>query len=127
VKRPQVVIIGGGFGGLTCAKALRGAGCEITLIDKQNHHCFQPLLYQVATAALSPADIAWPIRSILSSQLNVRVVMGRVEEIDRLNRLVRTSEGQDYSFDFLVIATGATHSYFSHPEWSTFAPEPQEN
>jgi NADH:quinone reductase (non-electrogenic) len=122
VKRPQVVIIGGGFGGLTSAKALRGAGCDITLIDKQNHHCFQPLLYQVATAALSPADIAWPIRSILSSQLNVRVVMGRVEEIDRLNRLVRTSEGQDYSFDFLVIATGATHSYLLHPEWSMFAP-----
>ncbi len=121
-RRPRVVIVGGGFGGLETAKSLRRAAVEITLIDRQNHHCFQPLLYQVATAALSPADIAWPIRSILSSQGNVRVVMAEVTGVDRVGRRVRTSDGRDYPFDYLVLATGATHSYFGHEEWASVAP-----
>src|SRR3954470_7552401 len=104
VARPRVVIVGGAFGGLAAAKALRRAAVQITLVDRQNHHCFQPLLYQVATAALSPADIEWPIRSILSAQENVRVVMGYVIIADREARLVRTADGQSYPFDYLVIA-----------------------
>jgi NADH dehydrogenase len=120
--RPRVVIVGGGFGGLACARALASADCELTLIDRQNHHCFQPLLYQVATAALSPADVAWPIRSILSRQSNARVVMGEVTGVDRTRREVRTAEGLIYPFDFLVIATGATYSYFGHNEWADAAP-----
>jgi NADH dehydrogenase len=122
VAPPRVVIVGGGFGGLAATKALRRAAVHITLVDRQNHHCFQPLLYQVATAALSPADIAWPIRSILSAQENVRVVMGEVIIVDREARLVRTADGQCYPFDYLVIATGATHSYFGHDEWAPLAP-----
>src|SRR4051812_30542668 len=117
VARPRVVIVAGGFGGLAAANALRRAAVHITLVDRQNHHCFQPLLYQVATAALSPADNAWPIRSILSAQDNVRVVMGGVIIADREARLVRTAGGQCYPFDYLVIATGATHSYFGRDEW----------
>jgi NADH dehydrogenase len=119
---PRVVIVGGGFAGLEAAKALRRAAVQVTLIDRQNHHCFQPLLYQVATAALSSADVAWPIRSILSSQENVRVVMGDVVGVDRKTRLVRTAEGHTYPFDYLVLATGATHSYFGHDEWADAAP-----
>jgi NADH dehydrogenase len=118
----RVVIVGGGFAGLETAKALRYADVQITLIDKHNHHCFQPLLYQVATAALSPADIAWPIRAIFSAQENVRVVMGDVTAIDRQARLVRTASGQCYPFDYLVLATGATHSYFGHDDWGEVAP-----
>lgn len=94
----RVMIVGGGFAGLEAAKTLSRAKVEITLIDRQNHHCFQPLLYQVATAALSPADIAWPIRSILSAQENVRVVMGDVIAVDRRARLVKTAGGQSYPF-----------------------------
>jgi NADH dehydrogenase len=118
----RVVIVGGGFGGLEAAKALAQAPAEITLIDRQNHHCFQPLLYQVATAALSPADVAWPIRSILSSQENVRVVMEEVTAVDRATRVVKTAAGRGYPFDYLVLATGATHSYFGHDEWAATAP-----
>ncbi len=117
----RVVIIGGGFGGLAAAKALARAPVDITLIDRQNHHCFQPLLYQVATATLSPADVAWPIRFILSRQRNARVLMANVEAIDADRRLVRTSGG-DFSYDQLVVATGATHHYFGHEEWAPFAP-----
>lgn len=117
----QVVIIGGGFGGLQAAKALANAAVEITLLDRQNHHCFQPLLYQVATATLTPADIAWPIRSILSRQRNVRVLMANVEGVDVDRRVVRTNGG-DFSYDQLVIATGATHAYFGHEEWAPHAP-----
>src|SRR5947209_824876 len=95
---PRVVIVGGGFAGLETAKLLAGVAVDVTLIDHQNHHCFQPLLYQVATAALSPADIAWPIRSIVSAQQNVRVVLSEVVGVNREARLVETAEGQHYPF-----------------------------
>src|SRR3954453_817022 len=112
--RSKVVIIGAGFGGIEAAKSLRRAPAEVTVIDRQNHHCFQPLLYQVATAALSPADVAWPIRSILSKQHNARVVMGEVVGVDRMRREVLVDEGMAYPFDYLVLAPGVTHSYFGH-------------
>ena len=119
---PQVVIVGGGFGGLEAAKALARASVDVTVIDRVNHHCFQPLLYQVATAALSPADIAWPIRSILSRQANARVVMAEVTAIDTAAKEVETDRTAPFRYDFLVLATGATHSYFGHDEWAPFAP-----
>ena len=118
--RPRVIVIGGGFGGLAAARALAGAPADILLVDRQNHHCFQPLLYQVATAALSPADIAWPIRSILSGQTNLRVVMAKVTGVDTKARIVH-AEGHDFPYDFLVLASGVTHAYFGHDEWSEVA------
>jgi len=120
-QRPRVVILGGGFGGLEAAKTLARADVEITLIDRQNYHCFQPLLYQVATAALSPADVAWPIRHILRQQKNLTVFMTEVTGIDAAARMVMTTAGT-FPFDFLVIATGSTHSYFGHDAWEAFAP-----
>lgn len=120
-RRAQVVIIGGGFGGLEAARTLRRADADITVVDRQNHHCFQPLLYQVATAALSPADVAWPIRHILRSQKNATVLMATVTGIDAAQKKVRTDSG-DLPYDYLVIATGAMHSYFGHDEWSDVAP-----
>jgi NADH:quinone reductase (non-electrogenic) len=120
-QRPQIVILGAGFGGLQAAKTLSRAPVEITIIDRQNYHCFQPLLYQVATAALSPAEVAWPIRHILRRQQNATVFMAEVTGIDAKARVVLTAAGP-FPFDFLVIATGATHSYFGHDEWETFAP-----
>ncbi len=119
--RPQVVIAGAGFGGLQATKALAKAPVDIALIDANNHHCFQPLLYQVATAALSPADVAWPIRAIVRAQKNVRVIMARVTGIDVQARRVHTSE-IDLPYDYLVLATGSTHSYFGHDDWAPFAP-----
>jgi NADH dehydrogenase len=118
--RPRVVIVGAGFGGLSCARALSRAGVDITLIDRQNYHCFQPLLYQVATAALSPADVAWPIRHILRRQNNATVFMTEVIGIDAAGQVV--TKAGPFPFDFLVIATGATHSYFGHDSWAGFAP-----
>jgi len=120
-QRPQVVIVGGGFGGLEASKALAGAAIDVTLVDAQNHHCFQPLLYQVATASLSPADVAWPIRAILRQQKNVRVIMARVTGIDVAAHRVHTDE-VELRYDYLVLATGATHSYFGHDDWEPFAP-----
>jgi NADH dehydrogenase len=120
--RPRAVIVGAGFGGLAAAKALARVPVDVTVIDRLNHHCFQPLLYQVATAALSPADIAWPIRSILSRQANARVVMADVTGIDVAAKEVQTDRTAPFRYDFLVIATGATHSYFGHDEWAPFAP-----
>ena len=117
----RVVIVGGGFAGLEAAKALRNAPVDVTLIDRQNHHCFQPLLYQVATATLSPADVAWPIRAILSRQRNVRVVMAEVTDVDPDAHVVHTNHG-DFGFDYLVVATGATHAYFGRDEWAARAP-----
>jgi len=120
-QRPHVVIVGAGFGGLEAAKTLGRAPVAITLLDRQNYHCFQPLLYQVATAALSPAEVAWPIRHILRRQQNATVLMAEVNGIDATARLVKTAAG-DFPFDFLVVATGARESYFGHDEWIAFAP-----
>jgi len=117
----KVVIVGAGFGGLEAAKALRHADAEVVVIDRHNHHCFQPLLNQVPTAALSPADIAWPIRHILRSQRNATVLMEKVLGIDAEERLVRAESGE-VPYDYLVIAAGAQHSYFSHDEWAAYAP-----
>ena len=119
-SNPRIVILGAGFGGLEATKALGRAPVEITLIDRQNYHCFQPLLYQVATAALSPADIAWPIRHILRQQKNATVFMAEVNGIDARARVVNTKAGP-YSFDFLVIATGARNSYFGRDHWAKTA------
>jgi NADH dehydrogenase len=117
----KVVIVGGGFGGLSVARALNGLPIEITLVDRQNHHCFQPLLYQVATAVVSPADIAWPIRGILRRQDNVRVLMAEVIGVDVAAKVVQT-DSISLPYDYLVLATGATHSYFGHDEWAKYAP-----
>ena len=120
-QQPHVVIVGAGFGGLEAAKTLGRAPVAITLLDRQNYHCFQPLLYQVATAALSPAEVAWPIRHILRRQQNATVLMAEVNGIDAAARLVKTAAG-DFPFDFMVVATGARESYFGHDEWIAFAP-----
>ena len=120
--RPRIVIVGAGFGGLEAARALSRQPVDVTVIDANNHHCFQPLLYQVATATLSPADIAWPIRGLFRGRPNVRVVLGTVTGIDRAARVVRSDAG-DIGYDFLIVATGATHFYFGHPEWEASAPE----
>jgi NADH:ubiquinone reductase (H+-translocating) len=120
-RRSRVIIVGGGFGGLTAARALEHADVDILLIDKENHHLFQPLLYQVATAALSPADIAWPIRRILRKQRNVGVLMAEVTGVEpRKKQVVAGDRREDY--DYLVLATGATHSWFGHDEWAAYAP-----
>lgn len=116
----QVVIIGGGFGGLTAARFLRHA--DVTLIDRTNHHLFQPLLYQVATAALSPGDIAWPLRTLFRSQRNVRVMMDDVVSVDRAARMVRLRNSPPIAFDSLIVAPGSRHAYFGHDEWESFAP-----
>jgi NADH dehydrogenase len=118
---PRAVIIGGGFGGLAAAKALGGDNVRVTLIDRQNHHLFQPLLYQVATAALSPADIAEPLRHILRRQGNAEVLMTEVNRIEPAARKVITSDGE-VGYDYLIIAAGARHSYFGKPQWERFAP-----
>jgi len=118
---PRVVIIGGGFGGLYAARILTGQPVEVILIDRTNHHLFQPLLYQVATAMLSPADIAQPIRAILKEAQNVRVVMGTVEVIDTGAKVVRT-KSNEYPYDYLIVATGARHSYFGNDQWEGHAP-----
>ena len=120
-QRPQVVIVGAGFAGLEASRALAKTEVDVTLVDAYNHHCFQPLLYQVATAALSPADVAWPIRAILRAQQNVRVIMARVTAVDVQAHTVHTSE-IDLPYDYLVLATGSTHSYFGNDAWAPFAP-----
>jgi NADH dehydrogenase len=117
----RVVIIGGGFGGLSAAQALRPASVDLTLIDRTNHYLFQPLLYQVATGVLSPADIASPTRFLLRGQSNATVLMAEVTAIDVPQRIVRAGE-LTVPFDYLIVATGARHSYFGHPEWEPLAP-----
>ncbi len=117
----RIVIIGGGFGGLEAAKALRKANVRVTLIDRQNHHLFQPLLYQVATAALSPADIAEPLRHILRKQENTEVILTEAQSIDVAGRRVLTTDGP-IEYDYLIVAAGARHSYFGRDEWEKFAP-----
>jgi NADH dehydrogenase len=117
----RLVIVGGGFGGLAVARALKGLPIEVTLVDRQNHHCFQPLLYQVATAVISPADIAWPIRGILRGQHNMRILMAEVTSVDTEARLVHT-DSVTLPYDYLVLATGSTHYYFGNDDWAPFAP-----
>ena len=119
---PHVVIVGGGFAGLYAARELRNAPVRITVIDRRNFHLFQPLLYQVATASLSPADIASPIRSVLRSQRNTQVWMGEVVDVDADAREVRLEDGTIAHYDYLLLATGATHAYFGHDEWARYAP-----
>jgi NADH:ubiquinone reductase (H+-translocating) len=118
---PRVIIIGGGFGGLEAAKALRKVDVRVTLLDRNNHHLFQPLLYQVATAALSPADIAEPLRHILRNQENAEVILGEAERIDVHRKKVVLTDGE-LDYDFLIVAAGARHSYFGHEKWEKFAP-----
>jgi NADH dehydrogenase/putative oxidoreductase len=118
---PHVVVVGGGFGGIATVRGLRGVACQITLIDQRNHHLFQPLLYQVATAGLSPADIATPIRGMLRGQSNLRVLLGQVTGVDAAEKTVRLDRGP-MPYDHLVLATGARHSYFGRDDWAGFAP-----
>jgi len=120
-RKPHLVIVGGGFGGLSAAKALAKAPFEITLIDRTNHHLFQPLLYQVATASLSPADIASPIRHVLNDQPNVKVMLGAVSGVDLARREV-LADDRRVPYDYLVLATGARHAYFGHDDWAAVAP-----
>lgn len=120
-QRKRVVIIGGGFAGLTAAKALRKALVDVTLVDRVNHHLFQPLLYQVATATLSPADVAMPIRHILRKQANLEVLLGEVDAVDTAGNTVSVKDLDPIRYDFLIVATGATHSYFGHPQWEKYA------
>jgi NADH dehydrogenase FAD-containing subunit/uncharacterized membrane protein YphA (DoxX/SURF4 family) len=117
----HVVVVGGGFGGISAVRGLRSAPCRITLIDRRNHHLFQPLLYQVATASLSPADIATPIRGMLRNQDNVRVLLGEVRGIELKDKAVILTRGR-ITYDYLILATGARHSYFGRDEWAPFAP-----
>ena len=124
-SKRHIVIVGGGFGGLACARALAGAEVSVTLIDKRNHHLFQPLLYQVATAALSPADIAEPIRRVLARAKNIDVVLAEVSGIDTTRRHVRLADEGYIPFDQLVLATGSDYNYFAHPEWAAIAPAPK--
>ena len=119
---PHVVIIGGGFGGLNAAKALRKAPVRVTVVDRHNHHLFQPLLYQVATATLSPGDIASPIRWILRHARNTRVWLGDVQTIDLKNRRVMLVDGASIAYDYLITATGTSHTYFGHDGWAAYAP-----
>jgi NADH dehydrogenase len=121
----RIVIVGGGFGGLACARAVAGADVHVTLVDKRNHHLFQPLLYQVSTAALSPADIAAPIRAVLARAKNIDVVLAEVSGIDTDRGLVLLADGGYLPYDQLVLATGSVYNYFAHPEWAAYAPAPK--
>ncbi|MDM7921870.1 MAG: NAD(P)/FAD-dependent oxidoreductase [Pyrinomonadaceae bacterium] len=119
---PRVIIVGGGFGGLWAAKALSGKPVEVILIDRKNHHVFQPLLYQVATAVLSPGEIAYPIRRILHNAENIEVILGEVTGFDREAKTVTLDDGTQVSYDYLIVAAGARHAYFGNDAWETFAP-----
>src|SRR5262249_16505971 len=125
-KQPHVVIVGGGFGGLSAARALKAAPVRVTLIDRSNHHLFQPLLYQVATGLLAPGDMAAPIRHLLRGQRNVTVAMAEVTGVDTADRRVLVNylgrPDTPFEYDYLILATGASHSYFGHNEFAAFAP-----
>src|SRR5215470_403114 len=118
---PRVVVIGAGFAGINASKELAGAGVKVTVVDRKNHHTFQPLLYQVALAVLSPAEIASPVRTVLRRAPNIEVLLGEVAGFDLQKRLVRL-DGLELPYDYLIVAAGATHAYFGHPEWEEFAP-----
>ena len=120
--KPKVVILGGGFGGLAAARELRHAPVSVTLVDRRNHHLFQPLLYQVATASLNASDIAEPIRKVLADQPNTKVLLAEVDRIDVNARALTFADGDGLSYDYLIVAAGATHSYFGHDEWEENAP-----
>ncbi|MDZ7717896.1 MAG: FAD-dependent oxidoreductase [Balneolaceae bacterium] len=120
--RKTVVIIGGGFGGIAAAKSLRKSTYNVILIDKKNHHLFQPLLYQVATAALSPGDIAMPIRGIFGNYNNIRTVMDKVVDIDKNSKIVQLEYGDSQKFDHLILAPGAQYNYFGNDDWAEHAP-----
>ena len=121
MTRARIVIVGAGFGGLFAAQALARVDAEVTVVDRHNYHLFQPLLYQVATAGLPPSDVAWPIRGVLRRQRNATVLLGEVVGVDATRRVVEL-EDRSLPFDYLVVATGSTHSYFGHEEWQPFAP-----
>ena len=118
----HVVVVGAGFGGLETVHRLAGAPVEITLVDRRNHHLFQPLLYQAATASLAPSEIAWPIRQLLRRRRDVTTLLASVEFIDKQNRELRLDDGSSLRYDTLVLATGARHAYFGHDSWEPFAP-----
>jgi NADH dehydrogenase len=120
--RHHVVVVGAGFGGLEAVRALKGAPVRITLIDQRNHHLFQPLLYQVATASLAASEIAWPIRALVRDRHEVRTLLGRVTGVDANARRVQLEGGQTLAYDTLILATGARHAHFGHDEWEPFAP-----
>ena len=122
MRLPRVLIIGGGFGGLYAARVFRDTLTEVTVVDRSNHHTFQPLLYQVATAVLAPSDIAAPIRWLLRKQRNTEVLMGQVERVDPDRRVAILENGTELRYDYLILAAGARHSYFAHPEWEAVAP-----
>src|SRR5262249_3821581 len=121
-SRHRVVIIGGGFGGLRAARALKNAPVEVTLVDKGNYHLFQTLLYQVATGSLSPGEIASPLRGVLGKQENTRVLLGEVEEIDPEAKRVRLADGLELEYDSLIVATGSRSNYYGNDAWSRWAP-----
>ena len=122
MTEPHVVVLGGGFGGLSACRVLRDTRCRVTLLDRRNHHVFQPLLYQVATATLSPGDIAAPIRWVLRHARNVRVLLGDAARVNVEARRVELSDGDSVDYDYLIVATGASHTYFGHPGWEPNAP-----
>jgi len=121
-KRWRVIIVGGGFGGLRAAQALKSAPVEVTLIDRRNYHLFQPLLYQVATGSLSPGEIAAPLRSVLSHQKNTRVLLGEVVDLDPLAKCVMLADGASFAYDALIVAAGSQTFYYGHDAWREWAP-----
>jgi len=121
-KQKNLIIVGGGFGGISVAKNLKGTDIDVTIVDKRNHHLFQPLLYQVATAALSPGDVAVPIRSIFSSSDNIKTILGEVTEIDKDKKILHLKNRSPLNFDYLVLATGSQYNYFGNDEWKDHAP-----
>lgn len=120
--KSKVIIIGGGFGGMFAAQALKSAPVDVTLIDRRNYHLFQPLLYQVATGSLSPGEVAAPLRGVLSRQKNTRVLLGEVEDIDPVSKRVLLADGASFEYDSLIVAAGSQTSYYGHDVWQHWAP-----